>query len=148
MDIQIHRLHDDVMLPKRQTEHAACFDICAYLKNLIKLEPFERKLIPTGIILKIPHGYFISVRPRSGWSIKEGITQSNAPGTIDSDYRGELLIPLINLSKNVIQISHGQRIAQILCEKIIPIKWQECSMQEIQNEPTQRGDKGFGSTGY
>jgi dUTP pyrophosphatase len=130
-------------LPKYQTSGSAGMDLCAFLPETITLQPMERVLIPTGLFMELPVGYEAQVRPRSGMSIKKGITVINAPGTIDSDYRGEVKIPIVNLSGEVQTIEDGERVAQMVIAKHETIAW---SAVEALNE-TERGAGGFGHTG-
>ena len=118
-------------------------DIAAHLSESITLQPLERKLIPTGLSIELPHGLEAQVRSRSGLALKHGITVLNAPGTIDADYRGEIGVILINLSNQVYEINNGDRIAQLIIAKHENISWN--SVNSL-NE-TLRGSKGFGSTG-
>ncbi len=130
-------------LPEYGTEHAAGMDLRANLLEEVVMEPFERKLIPTGLFIELPLGYEAQVRPRSGLALKKGITVLNSPGTIDADYRGEILVILINLSKEPFVIQHGERIAQMIVSSHEKIKWE---IVEIL-ENTIRGEGGFGHTG-
>tara|TARA_B100001758_G_C18276558_1_gene539281 strand:- start:54 stop:491 length:438 start_codon:yes stop_codon:yes gene_type:complete len=130
-------------LPKHQTEGASAVDLFAYLNESIILKSKERKLIRTGIYISIPDGYEAQVRPRSGLAIKHGITVLNSPGTIDSDYRGEIGVILINHSDVDFKISNGDRIAQLVLSSYEKIKWTEIESLD----DTQRGKGGFGSTG-
>ena len=118
-------------------------DVRASLDVPITLQPLERTLVPTGLFVEIPAGYEIQIRPRSGLAIKQGITCLNTPGTIDSDYRGEIRIILINLSSGEQVISHGDRIAQMVVQKVELGDWQQV---EILTE-TERAEGGFGHTG-
>ena len=129
-------------LPKYQTELSAGMDLYANLDESITLKSLERKLIPTGLFLELPEGYEAQVRPRSGLSIKNGITVLNSPGTIDADYRGEIGVILVNLSTENFNINNGDRIAQLVIAKYETAVWQEVS--EIN--ATERGAGGFGST--
>ena len=129
-------------LPKYQTALSAGMDLYANLDESLTLKSLERKLIPTGLFLELPKGSEAQVRPRSGLSIKNGITVLNAPGTIDADYRGEIGVILVNLSTENFTINNGDRIAQMVIAKYETAEWQEVS--EI-NE-TERGAGGFGST--
>ncbi len=129
-------------LPKYQTALSAGMDLYANLDESITLKSLERKLIPTGLFLELPEGYEAQVRPRSGLSIKNGISVLNAPGTIDADYRGEIGVILVNLSTEDFSINNGDRIAQMVIAKYETAEWQEVA--EI-NE-TERGAGGFGST--
>ena len=129
--------------PTLATAGSAGVDIRAYLNEKVILNPLERKLIPTGLKVEIPLGYEIQIRPRSGLAYKHGITVLNSPGTIDSDYRGEIGVLLINLSNEAFEIKNGERIAQmILAKHEVPnfIQLKELSSSE-------RGEGGFGSTG-
>lgn len=130
-------------LPAHQTDGAAAVDLCAYTENTIILKPQERKLIPTGIYISIPEGYEAQVRPRSGLALRHGITVLNSPGTIDSDYRGEVGVILINLSTEDFKISNGDRIAQLVLSSYKKINWIETKSLD----DTIRGKEGFGSTG-
>lgn len=133
-------------LPKYETLGSAGMDVKAVAKQedyIFTLLPGQRVLIPTGLFMQIPFGYEIQVRPRSGMAIKQGITVLNSPGTIDSDYRGEVGIILINNSKDTVTIAHGDRIAQIVLAKYERADWDE--VEEL--DPTDRGTGGFGSTG-
>jgi len=126
------------------TEHAAGFDLAAAVGEPMTLQPGDIKLIPCGFSMSIPHGYEAQVRPRSGLASKHGITMINAPGTIDSDYRGEVQVPLINLGRQPFTIERGMRIAQML---ILPVPAVE--MVEVDElDETKRGKKGFGHTGH
>jgi dUTP pyrophosphatase len=118
-------------------------DIRASLDSALILRPLERSLIPTGLFVEIPTGYEIQVRPRSGLAIKQGLTLLNTPGTIDADYRGEIKIILINLSTEEQVINHGDRIAQLVVQKIDKMNWVEAN---LLNE-TERAGGGFGHTG-
>lgn len=130
-------------LPDYATPGSAGMDIRAYLPGQMKLKPLDRFLTPTGIYLEIPEGYEAQVRPRSGLAIKQGITCLNSPGTIDSDYRGEVKIILINLSNEEQIINNGDRIAQLIFAKVEQVQLE--LVQQLND--TQRGDGGFGHTG-
>lgn len=131
-------------LPKYATEGSAGLDVHAFLEEPIVIKPLERKIIPTGLYLEIPNGYEIQVRARSGMSIKHGITLINGVGTIDSDYRGELGIPVVNLSNEDYEIKSGDKVAQIILAKYEHLEFKlEDSLEE-----TDRNDGGFGHTGY
>ncbi|MDA7779498.1 dUTP diphosphatase [Flavobacteriaceae bacterium] len=130
-------------LPKYETELSAGMDVRAFLDSSITLEPLDRILVKTGLFAELEKGFEIQVRPRSGLALKKGITVLNSPGTIDADYRGEIGVILINLSKEKFVISSGDRIAQlVVCKHEQPKIVLSNSLSE-----TQRGDKGFGSTG-
>ena len=130
-------------LPEYATIGSAGMDVRAHLEVPYTLQPFERTMIPTGLFVEIPQGYEIQVRPRSGLAIKQGITCLNTPGTIDSDYRGEIKIILINLSQEEQVIQPGDRIAQMVLQQVEQVKW---NLTE-QLETTDRGAGGFGHTG-
>lgn len=130
-------------LPAYETSGSAGMDIRANLDDPLTMLPGGRSIIPTGIYLEIPSGYECQVRPRSGLAIKNGVTVLNAPGTIDSDYRGEIKVILINLSDAEYTVTGGQRIAQLVFakyERVVPVLVSELS-------ETERGEGGFGSTG-
>jgi dUTP pyrophosphatase len=131
-------------LPAYETAHAAGLDLRANLDNEVVLASLQRAVMPTGLFLEIPHGYEAQVRPRSGLAAKQGVTVLNSPGTIDSDYRGELKVILVNLSHESVTIHHGDRIAQLVVAKHETIEWETI---EILSE-TKRGAGGFGSTGH
>jgi dUTP pyrophosphatase len=135
----------DLSLPAYQTADAAGMDLAAALGpgETLVLQPLARALVPTGLVFQIPHGYEGQVRPRSGLAVKSGITVLNAPGTIDSDYRGEVKVALINLSSEAFAVSHGMRIAQVVFAPVVQLRPVET--QAVGE--TQRGDGGFGSTG-
>jgi dUTP pyrophosphatase len=130
-------------LPEYGTDHAAGMDLRANLTEEVVLESFERKLIPTGLFMELPLGYEAQVRPRSGLALKKGITVLNSPGTIDADYRGEIMVILINLSTERYAIQHGERIAQMIVASHEKIAWEKVEILE----DTLRGDGGFGHTG-
>lgn len=130
-------------LPAYETSGSAGMDIRAFVESEISLKPFERKLIPTGLFIELPKGYEAQLRPRSGLAFKHGISLPNSPATIDSDYRGELKVALINLSNEEFIIKNGERIAQMIIARHEKAEW--ISVQEISE--TTRGEGGFGSTG-
>ncbi len=129
--------------PHYATPGSAGMDIRANLSSTIKLQPLQREMVSTGLFIELPDGYEAQVRPRSGLANKQGITCLNSPGTVDSDYRGEIKVILINLSSQEQMIQHGDRIAQMIISKVEKAKW--VVVQQL-NE-TQRGDGGFGHTG-
>lgn len=130
-------------LPVYETEGAAGFDIRAKLGGGIKLSHGDRILVPTGLFVSIPKGYELQVRPRSGLAIKKGISIVNSPGTVDSDYRGEIKVIMINLGYDDLYINPGDKIAQGVIAPVIQIEW-----EEVDNlDETERGDGGFGHTG-
>ena len=130
-------------LPHYETIGSSGMDLRANLEEPVKLQPLQRALIPTGLFIELPLGFEAQVRPRSGLAIKHGITCLNSPGTVDSDYRGELKIVLINLSNETFMIQHGERIAQMVIQPVVKAEWQEV---EVLNE-SKRGAGGFGHTG-
>jgi dUTP pyrophosphatase len=117
-------------------------DLCADLESELTLAPMERALIPTGVAIALPQGFEAQIRPRSGLALKQGLTMVNSPGTIDSDYRGEIQLIAINLGLGPVVIQRGQRIAQMVVQRIIRAQWQE--VQELP--PSDRQDGGFGHT--
>jgi dUTP pyrophosphatase len=130
-------------LPGYETIHSAGLDLRANIDKPVTLNPLERSLIPTGLFIELPIGYEAQIRPRSGLAIKHGISLVNAPGTIDSDYRGEIKVIVINLSNEPYVINDGERICQMVVAKHEQIEWE--SAGEL-NETT-RGTGGFGHTG-
>ncbi|XOD67174.1 MAG: dUTP diphosphatase [Flavobacteriales bacterium Tduv] len=130
-------------LPQYKSQGSSGMDLQASIDTSLILNPFERKLIPTGISIELPQGYEAQIRPRSGLSLKNGLTCLNSPGTIDSDYRGEIMVILINLSSEAFTIKNGDRIAQIVIAPYISVEWKE-SNRLNEND---RGKNGFGSTG-
>lgn len=130
-------------LPEYATEGASGMDLRADLALPVPLQPLERKLVPTGLFIELPQGYEAQVRPRSGLAIKHGITCLNTPGTIDADYRGEIKIVLINLSGERQIINPGDRIAQLVIQKVEKINWEQVTVLT----ETVRNSGGFGSTG-
>ncbi len=130
-------------LPRYETVGSAGFDLRANLETAITLQPFERRLIPTGLFMEIPLGFEGQVRPRSGVAFKRGLTCVNTPGTIDSDYRGEVQLPMINLSTTPQLIEPGERLAQMVIAKHERVEWVVADTLD----DTDRGAGGFGSTG-
>ena len=130
-------------LPHYATAASAGIDLKANLSEAVVLKPLERKLIPTGLFMELPIGYEAQVRPRSGLAIKNGITVLNTPGTIDADYRGEIMVILINLSDEEFVINHGDRIAQMIIAAHQQAEWVEVG----ELNETERGAGGFGHTG-
>ena len=143
INLKFKKLDENVNIPCYQTEGAAGMDLCALLKEPVTLQSLERKLIPTGLKMELPHGYEAQVRPRSGMSIKHGITLVNCIGTIDEDYRGELCVPVINLSNEEFTINNGDRIAQMVISAVT--KADIKVVTELTE--TVRGEGGFGHTG-
>ena len=130
-------------LPDYQSAKASGFDVRAQVKEPVKLKPLERTLIPTGLIFEIPDGFELQVRPRSGLSLKKGLSMPNSPGTIDSDYRGELKIIMINFSDQEVLVEDQQRVAQVV---LCPVFQAELKWADTLSD-TLRGTGGFGSTG-
>jgi dUTP pyrophosphatase len=130
-------------LPSYATEDASGMDIRAFIEEKISISPLDRVLVPTGLFLEIPKGFEAQIRPRSGLAIKQGMTCLNSPGTIDADYRGEIKVILINLSNEVQTIENGDRIAQMVFQKVDQIEW----LQVDQIDSTERNTGGFGHTG-
>jgi dUTP pyrophosphatase len=141
INLKVKKLSSLAEIPAYQTEEAAGFDLHS-IEDVV-IAPKERKLIATGLAFDIPAGYEIQIRPRSGLAYKHGITVLNTPGTIDSDYRGEIKVLLINHSDEEFEIKVGERIAQALIKEVIQAKFEE--VEELSE--TKRGEKGFGSTG-
>ena len=145
VEIEVVRLAHahDLALPDYATAAAAGADLLAAIEQDIELAPLERKIVPTGISIALPVGFEAQVRPRSGLAAKNGVTVVNAPGTVDADYRGEIGVILINLSKEPFRISRGMRIAQLVVARHARAVWREVS----ELDRTVRGAGGFGSTG-
>ena len=144
LEINLKSVNKDVSIPSYETSSSAGLDLRAYLpEGNIQLKPKEIKLIGTGLYFEIPEGFEVQIRPRSGLAFKKGITVLNSPGTIDSDYRGEIGVILINLSDEDFLIENGERVAQMVIAKHERAEWIEV---DILNE-TIRGEGGFGSTG-
>lgn len=142
MTIKVKNLSDNP-LPTYETKGSAGMDLRAFLQQPLEIQPFERVLIHTGLYLEIPEGFEGQVRPRSGLSIKHGVTLVNCVGTIDSDYRGEVCLPVINLGNEVFIVENGMRMAQLIiaqCEQMPLFETNDLSQ-------TERGHGGFGSTG-
>ena len=141
--ILVKKFNKKIKLPVYKTSGSSGMDIVAYVKKKITIRPSGIAIIPTGIALAIPKNYEIQIRPRSGLAAKKGITVLNTPGTIDSDYRGEVKVILINLSKKAFVVKSGDRIAQMILCPVIKGK-----LKEVNILPeTVRGKGGFGSTG-
>lgn len=143
INLKILKLNSAVQTPVYQTSGASGMDLCAFLPTSVCLKPLERRLIPTGLKIELPKGYEAQVRPRSGMSIKHGITLINCIGTIDEDYRGELCVPVVNISNEEFTINNGDRIAQMVIASVVKADVEVVS--EISD--TVRGEGGFGSTG-
>ena len=141
--IKVKIISDSGIYPEYETEGSAGMDIRAYIDEPVKLRPGERSLVPTGLKIQLPPGYEAQIRARSGLAVKSGITLINAVGTIDSDYRGEIKVGLVNLSDEEHVIENGDRIAQMV---IAEYKRAELEPARVLDE-TQRGSGGFGHTG-
>ena len=134
---------DDIPLPQYMSEHASGMDVCAAVAEAVTLSPGEIRLIPTGLTVAIPPGYEIQVRPRSGLALKHGLTVVNAPGTIDSDYRGEVGIILGNIGREPYTIERGMRIAQLVAATVV----QADLVERDALDDTERSSGGFGHSG-
>ncbi len=142
-EILIKRLSKDIILPKYETSGSSGLDLSANIKTPIKIEPGKTTIIPTGVSVSIPKNFEIQIRPRSGLAAKNQITVLNTPGTIDADYRGEIKVILINLSKETFVVENGARIAQMVVCPVI-----KANLKEVDSlDNTSRGSGGFGSTG-
>ena len=141
--LKIEQLPHNKFLPEYKTEGAAGMDLCAAIAEPVTLKPLERTLVPTGIKIELEHGYEAQIRPRSGLSIKHGITLINCVGTIDEDYRGEVCIPVVNLSNETYTIMPDERIAQMVIAKVEQAEIKVA----VALSATTRGEVGFGSTG-
>ena len=142
-EILIKRLSKDIILPKYETSGSSGLDLSANIKTPVKIEPGKTTIIPTGVSVSIPKNFEIQIRPRSGLAAKNQISVLNTPGTIDADYRGEIKVILINLSKETFIVENGARIAQMVVCPVIKAKLKE--VDSLDN--TSRGSGGFGSTG-
>jgi dUTP pyrophosphatase len=141
--IQIKKLFSDVLIPKYETPGSSGMDLAAYIKEDIVINPGDKALVPTGFSLSVPRGFEVQIRPRSGLAAKKSLTVLNTPGTIDSDYRGEVKVILINHSKVQFVVKNTERIAQMVICPVERVKLEE--VQELSD--TDRGIGGFGSTG-
>lgn len=130
-------------LPEYETPGSAGMDVHANISKPVTLAPLERKLIPTGLYVELPEGYELQIRPRSGLALKHGISMPNTPATIDSDYRGEIGLIIINLSNDTYTITPGERLGQLVLNKVERIEWEPVLMLS----DTVRGEGGFGHTG-
>ena len=143
--IDIARLDEagDLPLPSRATQGAAGYDLCAAVGDALVIPPGDRALVPTGFCIAIPAGYEGQIRPRSGLALSHGILIPNAPGTIDSDYRGELKIILLNTDEKPFTVRRGDRIAQLVIAPVLAAEFREVA----ELSATDRGHQGFGHTG-
>ena len=143
MILKIFRMEHNKSVPEYKTQGAAGMDLCAAIDEPITLQPLERKLIPTGLKIELEHGYEAQIRPRSGLSIKHGITLINCVGTVDEDYRGEVCVGLVNVSNEPYTIEPQERIAQMVIAK-----YEQANIEVVTElSDTERGAGGFGSTG-
>ena len=141
--LRFKRLSKLADLPRYQTEHAAGMDLHAAISESVTIAPGEIRMIPCGFAIAVPLGFEAQVRPRSGLASRHGIGMPNAPGTIDSDYRGEVTVPLINLGRQPFTVERNMRVAQMV---IAPVA--HCAVEEVEElDATVRGAGGFGSTG-
>ncbi len=143
IEVKVSKSKKNAQLPVYMTPGAAGCDVCACLDNPMLVEKGQRVMVPTGLIMEIPLGYEVQVRPRSGLAFKKGLTVVNAPGTIDSDFRGEVMVLLINLGEAPVEIQHGERVAQLVLNRVEQMSWSEVD----KTSETARGAGGFGSTG-
>ena len=143
IEILIKRLSKEVPLPKYETDGSSGFDVAAFIEKNIEIKPGKSKIIPTGLAVSIPKNFEIQIRPRSGLAAKNQISVLNTPGTIDSDYRGEIKVILINHSDKNFTVVKGLRIAQMVLCPVVKAKFKEVDSLE----DTKRGSGGFGSTG-
>lgn len=143
LEIKVKKVREGAVLPTYQTEYSAGLDLYACIEEDIIINPNEIKLIPTGISIELPDGYEAQIRPRSGLAVKHGITVLNTPGTIDPDYRGEIMVILINLGKEPFKITKNTRIAQMIITKFERVNLKLTNTLST----TKRNNKGFGSTG-
>jgi dUTP pyrophosphatase len=141
--VRVRRLREGVTLPRYMTPLAAGLDLAASLDRDLVLAPRERATVPTGIAIALPPGYEAQVRPRSGLAARQGLTLLNSPGTIDADYRGEILVVLVNLGAEPVTVRSGDRIAQMIVAPVARIEWAEVA----ELDETSRGGGGFGHTG-
>lgn len=144
MKLKVKRLSHCYDLPLYATSGSSGLDLYAAVKDFVIIYPLQRFIIPTGIVVEIPEGYEGQIRPRSGLAVKHGITVLNTPGTIDSDYRGEVKVVLINLGKEKFVVKRGDRIAQLVITPVVKVELEE--VEDIDFN-TERSDGGFGSTG-
>ena len=144
--VQIRRLDDsaDLPLPEYKSLHAAAMDVAAAVAAPLTLQPGDRALVPCGFAIALPDGFEAQVRPRSGLASRHGITVVNAPGTIDADYRGEIMVALVNLGREPFVVERGMRIAQLLVAPVSRVAWREV----VALPDSGRGAGGFGHTGH
>ena len=145
IEIRVQRIpgNEDLPLPTKMSAEASGYDLHAAVQKSVTLMPGHRALIPTGLKIELPKGYEAQVRPRSGLALKNGLTLLNSPGTIDSDYRGEIAVILVNLGQEPVTINRGDRIAQMVIQQVIDASWRV--VEELG--ATERGSGGFGHSG-
>ena len=143
VEVQVLPHGEGLSLPEYATAGSAGMDLQAAVEEPTVLAPGKRVLVPTGLRIALPPGYEAQIRPRSGLAIKEGVTVANAPGTVDSDYRGEVKVGLVNLSDVSYTIRRGDRIAQMVVAPVTRVAWRQVTSLDV----TERGAGGFGSTG-
>ena len=145
VEVRVRRLPEarDLPLPRRATAHAAGFDLRARVDAPLELAPGARALVPTGVAVELPEGYEGQVRPRSGLALRHGLTLLNSPGTVDSDYRGEIGAVMINLGSEPVTIERGDRVAQLVVQRVPAVDLREVPALA----PSERGCAGFGYTG-
>ena len=145
VEVLVRRLPEaaDLPLPEPATAYAAGFDLRARVDEAIEIEPGSRTIVPSGIAIALPEGYEAQVRPRSGLALHRGLTLLNTPGTVDADYRGEIGVILINLGQEAVRIERGERIAQLVVQRLPRVR-----LREVEELPaSDRGPGGFGHTG-
>ncbi len=145
IEIRVQRIpgNEDLPLPTKMSAEASGYDLHAAVHESVTLMPGHRALIPTGLKIELPKGYEAQIRPRSGLALKHGLTLLNSPGTIDSDYRGEIAVILVNFGQEPVTINRGDRIAQMVIQQVIDASWRV--VEELG--ATERGSGGFGHSG-
>ena len=146
MNVKVFRDNSEVKMPMYQSEGASGFDLHAFIGNAVFIEPRDISIIPTGLHFSVPAGYELQVRSRSGLAAKEGVMVLNSPGTVDSDYRGEVRVILINLGSERVKISNGDRVAQGVIAAVEQVELKD-TREEAELKYSERGSNGFGSTG-
>ncbi len=143
-EVKVIKLNPRAKVPQYMSSGASGCDVTACLENTMEIAPGKRAAVPTGLKFEIPQGYEVQVRPRSGFAFKRGLTVVNAPGTIDSDYRGEVMVLVVNLGDEPVAIAPGDRIAQLVLQKVERIEW----LESAELSQSVRAEGGFGSTGF
>jgi dUTP pyrophosphatase len=144
--LRVYKMRADAIVPRYETSGAAGLDLAACLTTTLTIEPGGTARVPTGLQIALPRGHEGQVRPRSGLAARHGVTVLNAPGTIDEDYRGEVQVLLVNHGRESFTISHGERIAQLIVAPVVQVEVESVN-DEAALGGTERGDRGFGSTG-